>query len=189
MRTIVWDVDDTLNDLMRVWLEKWFLPRHRSVKASYAGITENPPHGLLGVTLAQYQRSLDAFRLSGYYAAMPPAPSALRWFRSHGHKFRHIALTAVPLAAAHESSAWVFRHFGRWIRTFHVVPSPRSDFRARDYDAHKADFIKRLDRCDVFVDDSPANLAPAARLGVRCVLAPRPWNAGKGTLSGALGAI
>lgn len=189
MKTVVWDVDDTLNDLMRTWLERWFLPRTMGVKARYDGITRNPPHRLLGLTMAQYQRSLDAFRLSGKYAAMRPEPAALRWFRANGHRYRHVALTAVPLAAAHESAAWVFRNFGRWIRTFHVVPSPRKDFRAPDYDGHKADFIKRLDRCDYFVDDSPANLAPAAKLGVECLLVPRPWNGGKGTLAEAFGSI
>ncbi len=120
---------------------------------------------------------------------MPPSAAALSWFRAHGQKYRHVALTAVPIAAAHESDSWVFRNFGRWIRTFHVVPTRRKDFRAPDYDSHKADFIKRLERCDCFVDDSPANLAPAARLGVRCVLVPKPWNGGEGTAAGIFGRI
>lgn len=189
MKTIVWDVDDTLNDLMRVWLERWFLPRSGGVKARYASLTENPPHRLLGVTLAQYQRSYDAFRLSGVYDRLPPEAAALAWFKRNGPRYRHIALTAVPLPAAHESAGWVFRHFGRWIRTFHVVPTARPGVKPPRYDATKADFIKRLDRCDYFVDDSPANLAPAARLGVKCLLTPRPWNGGEGTIAGMLAKI
>ncbi|HAH30713.1 MAG TPA: hypothetical protein DCL44_00180 [Elusimicrobia bacterium] len=189
VRTIVWDVDDTLNDLMRVWLDEWFLPRNIQVKARYMDIKANPPHKILGINLEDYLSSYDKFRLSGSYAQMPPAGAALRWFKAEGHNYRHIALTAVPLCAAHESAGWVFRHFGRWIRTFHVVPSPRKSAPAPLYEAEKADFIKRLDRCDFFVDDSRRNLAPVARLGVKCVLVPKPWNGAKGTLSEALGKI
>jgi len=189
MKTIVWDVDDTLNDLMRVWLEQWHLPRHRKVKARYADLKANPPHKLLGITGADYLNSYDKFRLSGVYAGMPPLTEAARWFKAKGHKYRHIALTSVPLSAAHKSAAWVFRHFGRWIRTFHVVPSDRKGSRAPLYDRSKADFIRRLDRCDVFVEDNPHNLAPVARLGVKCVLVPRPWNRAGGTIKDALSAI
>jgi len=189
MRTIVWDVDDTLNDLMRVWLEQWFLPRNRKVKTAYRDIKANPPHEILGITMEDYLRSYDRFRLSGMYAAMPPLAEAVRWFKSKGRDFRHVALTAAPLSSAQESAAWVFRHFGKWIRTFHVVPSHRKGTRIPIYDSDKTDFIRRLDRCDVFVDDSPRNLAPAARFGVKCVLAPRPWNGEKGTLLEALGKV
>ncbi|MCM2267878.1 MAG: hypothetical protein NDI60_08930 [Elusimicrobiales bacterium] len=189
MKTIVWDVDDTLNDLMRVWLERWFLPRNRQVKAAYQDLTANPPDRILGLTRAAYLRSYDEFRLSGVYAKLPPEKAALRWFCANGHKYRHIALTAAPLASASESAGWVFKHFGRWIRTFHVVPSARKGEKLPAYDARKADFIRRLDRCDVFADDSPRNLAPVARLGVKCVLVPRPWNSGKGTLAQALASI
>lgn len=189
MKTIVWDVDDTLNDLMRVWLEDWFLPRNRRVKVSYPDIKANPPHKILGITLAEYLRSYDAFRLSGVYAAMPPDIAIMRWFKKHGQQYRHIALTAVPLCAAHESAAWVFRHFGKWIRTFHIVPSPRKGLKVPNYDGRKTDFIRRLDRCDVFVDDSAMNLAPAARLGVKCVFIPRPWNGAAGTIAEALSSI
>ena len=185
----MWDVDDTLNDLMRVWLEQWFLPRHGKVKARYADLKTNPPHKLLGLTEAAYLRSYDKFRLSGVYAGMPPLPAAARWFRAEGHKYRHIALTAVPLSAAHESAGWVFRHFGRWIRTFHVVPSYRKERHAPLYDASKADFVRRCGHCDIFVDDSKLNLAAVARLGTKCVLIPRPWNVAAGTIKDALSSI
>ena len=189
MKTIVWDVDDTLNDLMRVWLEAWFLPRHRGVKAAFNDLKVNPPAGILGLTQAEYIRSYDEFRLSGVYAALPPDRAVMSWFRANGHKYRHVALTAVPLCAAHESAGWVYRHFGKWIRTFHVVPSARKNFKAPDYDVTKVDFIRRMDRCDVFVDDSPQNLAPAAKLGVKCLLTPRPWNGAPGTIADVLAAI
>ena len=35
MKTIVWDVDDVLNDLMRDWLTQWWMPAHPETKIDY----------------------------------------------------------------------------------------------------------------------------------------------------------
>lgn len=185
MKTVAWDIDDTLNDLMGAWLRS---PRPGRALA-FRAVTANPPHGLLGITLKSYQASLDAFRLSERYDALPPAPQALAWFRSNGARFRHIAVTAVPLVAAHKSAAWLFRHFGRWIRTFHVVPTPRPRPAAPRYDSTKADFIRAIGGCDYFIDDSPANAEAVRATGARCLLAPRPWNGADGDLRAALAAV
>jgi len=189
MKLIAWDVDDTLNDLMRVWLEKWYLPRNRRCRAGYAGLRENPPHKALGLTLPAYQRSCDEFRLSGHYAAMPPVKDVLAWFKEHGAGYRHIAVTAAPLRAAHESAGWVYRHFGRWIRTFHVVPSPRKGLALPRYEATKAGFLRSIGGCDLFVDDSRENLRPLAAAGTKCLLVPRPWNGAPGTMAALLRSI
>ena len=186
MKTIAWDVDDTLNDLMRAWLAGWNRSRAGTRRAAYADLRENPPHKILCISPAAYLRSYDAFRLSGAYAALPPDKEVLRWFRQRGAGYRHIAVTSVPLRAAHESAGWVYRNFGRWIRTFHVVPSLRQGELAPAYDATKADFLRRIGGCDIFVDDSPENIRQVRALGARCLLAPRPWNGQKGGMAGLL---
>lgn len=181
MKLIAWDVDDTLNDLMREWLEKWFLPRNRRCRAAYSGLRDNPPHKALGISLDAYLRSYDEFRLSAVYDELPPSPEALAWFRRSGSRYRHIAVTAVPLAAAHRSAGWIYRHFGRWIRTFHIVPSPRKGQALPRYEATKAGFLKSIGGCGLFVDDSPRNVRQAAAAGLRSALVPRPWNRAPGT--------
>lgn len=189
MKTIAWDVDDTLNDLMRRWHRDWFLPRHRACRARYEDLSVNPAYGVLGLTKAAYLRSYDEFRLSGVYRRMPPLPEVLAWFRRNGGKYRHMAVTAVPLKAAHESAAWVFRHFGRWIRTFHVVPSPRPGERLPDYGRNKADFLRSVGGCHYFLDDSPDNVKVVRATGARCLTVPRPWNPEKRTYRELLASI
>src|ERR1041384_5169475 len=125
MMTIVWDRDDVLNDLMRVFLEQWWIPSHPECPLRYDEITENPPHRLLGVSLKEYHQSLDAFRLSKLAAEMAPNAVVVEWFKEHGHKFGHIALSATSLVTGGAAAEWTFRHFGEWIQSFHLLPSPR----------------------------------------------------------------
>lgn len=186
MQTIAWDVDDVLNDLMRVWFEERWLKEHPGCAIRYEDITENPPYRLLGVSRTEYLHSLDEFRLSDGYQTMSPLPEVKEWFLNHGPHFRHVVLTATSLAAAPASSAWVIRHFGEWIRTFNFIPSKRDGQNIPEYDGSKADFLKWFDKADVFVDDNEANLQGAEQLGMKCVLIPRPWNRGGKSVTEAL---
>jgi phosphoglycolate phosphatase-like HAD superfamily hydrolase len=176
METIAWDVDDVLNDLMRVWYEQAWLPSHPKCALRYETLAENPPHRLLGVSVDDYLASLDEFRLSDAGRRLAPVPEVLEWFRRHGHKFRHVALTATPLKAAPDSAAWVLRHYGNWIRSFHFVPSPRKELDAVAYDGSKADFMWWWGKADILIDDSPLDVEAAKRIGLRGLLMPRPWN-------------
>ncbi len=178
-RTIAWDVDDVLNDLMRAWFEQAFRPAHPSCAVAYEQLVENPPCAVLGITLEQYLASLDGFRLA-HAADLAPDPEVLDWFTRHGDAFRHVAVTATPLHTAPISAAWVLRHFGRWIRTFSVIPSPRPFDASKRWDATKGDWLRWCGKVDVLVDDSPRNLASAGEAGVAAVLWPRPWNAARG---------
>lgn len=189
MQTIAWDVDDVLNDLMRVWFEGRWLKEHPGCAIRYEDITENPPHELLGASRTEYLHSLDEFRLSEEFQKMSPLPEIKKWFLKYGPHFRHVVLTATPLVAAPASSAWVMRHFGEWIRTFHFIPSKRNGQNIPEYDETKADFLKWLGKADVLVDDNEENLQGAEKLGLKCVLIPRPWNRGKIGLTEALGTI
>jgi hypothetical protein len=176
MLTIAWDVDDILNDLMRSWLaDKWLL-EHPDCRVSFKQITENTPERIIKSTLEEYWLSLDSFRLSGSYARLEPNPEILAWFREFGDKARHIALTAVPVKAAHISADWVLKNFGRWIRTFHFIPSLRADDVAPEYDRSKADYLKWLSKVDVLVEDSEDNIFQANELGIKGILVARPWN-------------
>ena len=179
MLTIAWDVDDVLNDLMRTWLEQEWRPRHAGCRVSYDELRANPPHDVLGVSLPEYLESLDEFRRTRY-PELAPVLEAAAWFERHGEAYRHIAVTAVPMECAPLSAAWVMRHFGRWIRSFHVVPSKRPGIKLPAYDNTKQDFLGWLGKADIFVDDHTANVDAARRAGLRALLMPRPWNGGTG---------
>ena len=179
MKTIAWDVDDVLNELMRSWLEKKWLVENPVCRTDYEGITENPPHRILGAKMEEYLTSLDEFRLSGMYQQMLPVREIRDWFVAHGSGFRHIALTATPVIAASASAQWVFRHFGTWIRTFHFVPSERQDVKFPVYDENKQSFMQWLGKVDIFVDDNTEHIEKAGMSGIRTYLFPRPWNKGQ----------
>ena len=175
MKTIIWDVDDVLNNLMQEWFEEHWLSSHPECKLKYEDLIENPPDKLLGITLNEYRESLDEFRKSNC-AQFKPTSEVYDWFKKNGSKYRHIALTAVPLALAHISAAWVYQYFGNWIRSFHIVPSPRETDPLFKYDLSKNDFLKWFDKGDIFIDDNLNNIEGANILGLKTIIFPRPWN-------------
>jgi FMN phosphatase YigB (HAD superfamily) len=185
MITIVWDVDDVLNDLMSAWFHDAFRSHHPDCTVSYEQIAENPPHQMLGIERQEYLDSLDAFRISPRARCLTPHPAILEWMREHGARYRHVALTARPLASAGPAAEWVFGHFGNWIRCFGVVPS-RQDESVPFYDRDKADFLGWFREADVFVDDSEANVAAVEKLGVQGVVFPQPWNRRTNTVEDVL---
>jgi hypothetical protein len=183
--TIVWDVDDVLNDLMWAWFHDCWLPDHPDCRVSYAEIRRNPPNELLGITFEEYVASLDAFRLSDRGRRLTPNPAIRRWLQQNGRHFRHMALTARPLAFAGGAAEWVFQHFGDYIRCYGVVPS-RLDPAAPVYDRDKADFLRWFKEADFFIDDAEANVSVVAELGVETILFPQPWNCATHSVDDAL---
>lgn len=179
MLTIVWDVDDVLNDLMRTWFERDWLPKHPRCPLSYQNLTKNPPCEILGISLDEYLSSLDAFRLATQMRDLAPIPEAKRWFEQYGSRHRHVALTAVPFRCAPASASWVLAHFGEWIRSFHFVPSARAGEILPVYDETKVDFLRSLSEQHVLVDDREENVNAAKEIGLRACLVPRPWNSGQ----------
>jgi FMN phosphatase YigB (HAD superfamily) len=175
MLTIVWDIDDVLNDLMATWFREEWLATHPWSKLRYEDIQENPPHRVLGIGKQEYLNSLDSFRLSSKARNLRPNSLILDWLRDHGSRYRHMALTARPLQSTPHAAEWLFRHFGVFFRCFGVVPS-RPDPSAPLYDSNKADFLRWFRDAAVFVDDSEENIVPVRELGVNCVLFPQPWN-------------
>ncbi len=188
MKTIVWDVDDVLNDLMRSWFEEKWLVDHPGCGVRYEELVENTPHRLLGVGVDEYLKSLDKYRLSPSCEDKRPVKEVEEWFLEYGSSYRHVCLTAVPLVAAPTSARWVFRHFGKWIRTFHFTPSMREG-RAPEYDRDKAAFLRWVGKVDVMVDDRIENVEAAEGMGIRCLLMPRPWNRARGSVAGMLAAL
>ena len=173
---MAWDIDDVLNELMRNWLEQEWLYRNPASVLTYQQLLSNPPHRFVGISLEQYQASLDQFR-QDRYLELPPRPEVCAWFQQHGARFRHVALTAAPRRFAPTSAQWVFRHFGDWIRTFHFIPSKRStDLNLPMYDDRKSGFLEWIGKVDIFVDDTPENLSGTSELGVKPVMIPAPWN-------------
>lgn len=175
MKTIVWDVDDVLNNFMEEWFEKQWLKTHPECKVIFHDLVENPPHKRLGITLSDYRNSLDEFR-KNYGSQFKPVPEVLDWFIKNGHNYRHIALTAVPIAFSNISASWVFTYFGRWIRSFNVVPSPRDTDPDFTYDISKKEYLQWLGKGDILVDDNLININDAASLGLEVIIFPKPWN-------------
>lgn len=189
MLTIAWDVDDVLNDLMRVWFEEYWIPSQNKPVLSYEDISQNPPHKVLGISRNEYLSSLDKYRLSDSALGMKPNAEILSWLQVHGSKYKHLALTATPLKAAHMSAFWVTKHFGQWIRSFNFVPSPREDDNFPAYHQDKAEFLNWIKTVDVFIDDNEENIAAAEALGIRGILISRPWNSGGYSIKQALGML
>jgi hypothetical protein len=185
MLTVIWDVDDILNDLMYEWLHYGWLAEHPDCRTSYVELTCNPPHTVLGVDRKDYLASMDRFRKTERGCNMAPNPEVLKWFHDQGHRCRHIALTARPLETAPDVAHWVMRHFGAWIRCFGVVPS-RAEEGVPLYDRTKGEFLAWLGRGDVLVDDTTENISQAASLGLRTVQPAQPWNNSALTITAVL---
>jgi hypothetical protein len=185
MKTIIWDVDDVLNDLMREWIENWWRPAHPECTIAYDAITQNPPHRVLGISLAEYRMSLDAFRFAEG-ARLKPIPEVLSWFQEYGSHCRHITLTSVPLCASDISAAWVLKYFGQWIRSFNVIPSPRREDVIPVYDQTKKDFLEWWGKADILIDDNPVTVEAAHTLEITGLLMPSPWNKSQTTRASVL---
>ena len=153
MLTLIWDVDDVLNDFMRCWFEQWWRPGSGSTLC-YKELVSNPPHNALGISLEEYRNSIDEFRLSNLFKQMPPNLEVKKWFLHYGHLFRHIVLTGIPRLAADASASWVFKHFGDWIRTFTFIPSERLGQDLPVYDITKTEHLRWLNKADIFIEDN-----------------------------------
>jgi hypothetical protein len=156
---------------------EWFkeFKKKNQVSAAYTDLRRNPPCDELGISLDSYLESLDEFR-AGRMLELTPLPEVFEWFEIYGAAYRHIALTAVPFKFAPYSAQWLFKHYGNWFREYHFVPSPRKSDKIIAYDENKGDVLKRLDRVDLFIDDNEKNIAQAAKLGIKSITFPCPWN-------------
>jgi hypothetical protein len=173
---ILWDLDDTLNPLMRAWLLWAEADLGLRSLPDYELLTSNPPHQLCNLSLPEYLRSLDRFRLSSEAARMPVAPEVLGWFQAAGHRFEHHVLTARPASTVHPAAEWVFRNLGTWIRHFHFVPAAREGDNLPDSGASKRTAIESIGACDFFLDDTASHFQGVGPLVSRCLLIPQPWN-------------
>lgn len=176
--TIFWDVDDVLNDLMREWLSIY--SQENSIIVDYDQLTSNPPHELLGISIHDFRASLDNFRLSENFSKMKPVQPVYEWFESKAVNTRNMALTATSIGTAHCSSSWVFKNYSKWIRTYHVVPSPRENEVIPEYDKDKIEAMSLLSPNGILIDDNENNVKNAALFGYTGMLFPRPWNSNAG---------
>jgi FMN phosphatase YigB (HAD superfamily) len=178
MLTIVWDVDDVLNNLMFDWFHQKWLIENPDCLCRYEDLEENPPYEILGVSLKEYLCSLDEFRQSEM-ANLHPNQEVVRWFEENGLRYRHVVVTATPIHTAELSALWVMHHFGRWIRSFNFVPSAREGQNIIQYDNTKQDFLHWMGKADIFIDDNISNVDAAQAIGIKSYLVSRPWNKGK----------
>ena len=135
-KTIIWDIDDVLNNLMEAWFKTEWLKNYPKSEIKYSDLKLNPPFSILGIDKEEYLISLDKFRTENFHK-LKPNPIIMEWFKEKGFQFRHVALTSVPLSCADISAKWLFNHFGSWFRSFNVIPSPRSTDPFNFYDKSK----------------------------------------------------
>ena len=166
MKTIVWDVDDVLNDLLRNWLDSAWLRESPDCPVGYDQLCENPPHRVLGISLEEYLRSIDAFR-----------------------RERGAHLVPNREQAAGTWAAWVTGHFGRWIRSFNFIPSHRPGENLPVFDQTKGEYLRQWARVDAIVEDNPANIESGRAHRIPAVAVPPPGNGASGTLADALRAL
>lgn len=189
-KVIAWDVDDVLNDLLVS-----FLKNMQSTGAMrhvvYKDLINNPPHAAFNMPLEQYLHNLDQFRLR-HYADLIPSAAVLQWFKTHGDRFLHVAVSSAPRNYATHSAAWVMRWYGDWIRSYNFVPSPRdadtTTIKKAGYPT-KADFLCSFKKIDLFIDDNSINVEAVAKLGIPTILWPQPWNNSTQSAEEALNAI
>jgi len=185
MKTIAWDVDDVLNNLMFDWFTK-HCKKNNISNIRYQDLTENPPHKILKISKESYLTSLDQFRSYNYYQSLEPDKKILDWFNNYGHKARHIVLTSVPYSKADLSAAWIIKYFGKWIRSFNFVPSYRKNVDIPVYDKSKKEFLSWLGNIDILVEDNIQNYSDAKKLGLESFLVKQPWNNSKSELEEVL---
>ena len=176
MKTIVWDVDDVLNDLTYSWFQEYRNVRQPNSTLKYQDLTQNPPHKILGITINEYLSSLDNFRNSEKGRNLKPNQQILDWLRKNGAKFRHIALTMRSRQTISSLAEWIFHHFGDWIHTFSFIPANREGEKLPVYDKCKTDFLMWLGKVNYFIDDSAKNVEDAKEIGITAFLFPQPWN-------------
>jgi hypothetical protein len=157
--TLIWDVDDVLNDLMKQWAKALRIP--------YAYLRSNPPHEILGMRLPEYLESLDKFRECG--VRLTPNPRIRAWLSRHGLLVRNVALSSVPTKFRNSMDLWIFENFGQWIKSFIVAPGPRG---APD----KREALSWFGLDCVLIDDLSRHVETAKELGLRSELWPQPWN-------------
>ena len=172
---VAWDVDDVLNCLTRSWFEH---NRGKFPGIDYEMLRENPPDRLLGISRREYLESLDRFRAEKY-AELEPAPEVLAFLRRYGERFRHAAVTATPRKFASVSAAWVMKHFGEWIRSFHFVPSARPECVLPAYAQTKGEVLAGFRGKVILIDDTQKNLESARAAGAEAIAFPAPWNAAR----------
>jgi hypothetical protein len=188
-KTIVWDLDDVLNPFTESWLKLGWQVEHPECRTAYAELRSNPPLRELNASPDAYLDSLDRFRVSSAGRNLQPHPLLFDWFERSGDRFHHHVLTARPLKTVEAAAAWVFTRFGRWIRHFHFVPSPRPGEILPASATTKAEVLARLGPVDFFIDDSPQHVAAAAARGLRAYVFPQPWNGAELSASQILAAL
>lgn len=181
IKTIVWDVDDILNNLMKDWFEMEWKLSHPKCKLNYNDLKENPPYKILGISKKEYLESLDKFRFR-HYIDLKPNKEVYEWFEENGEKFKHLALTSTPIKSSPISSAWVMKNYGKWIRGYFVLPSFRKGEKITKYHKNKGEFLKELKNVDLFIDDSAKTIKDSKSNGINSILFPTPWNDSKLTI-------
>lgn len=177
MKTICWDIDDVLNNLMEEWLLSYNLNWGKLIK--YEDLKKNPPHEILNVPKEKYLKSLDAFRFF-HYLELKPNQKVLEWFYQYGENYNHIALTSTPLNSAHLSAHWLTYHFGKWIRQFVFIPSKREGEYCYPYFDTKGEWLDWFNKVDYSIDDNTENIVQAKKynLKLNCFCVKQPWNNG-----------
>ncbi len=183
---IVWDLDDVLLPFTEWWFADYCRMEKPDCSLEYAGLTENPPHRVLGISIGTFLRSIDRFRISDAAAEIPPHPEVYDWFAGSGDRFRHFILTARPADMVEPARRWSNRNLGKWIEGFDFVPVRAPGQTTINHFPSKVRYIREnLPDCVCFIDDNEKTVEEVSRLsGIQALLFPQPWNsAGRNCVS------
>lgn len=181
MKTIIWDIDDVLNDLMHQWFNNYKFSHNLCIVDNYEEIIDNPPYELFNISKDNYLHSLDIFRKQNF-KLLKPKKEILDWFEQYGSITENIVLTATPISCVSYSAEWLFRYFGEWIISFHFIPSYRNNSYETIYYKNKGELIKSLNKKDIiFIEDNEKNIREAKKLNpdIKTFCVKQPWNTGR----------
>lgn len=173
MKTICWDVDNVLNNLIEEWLIYYKyvnLGKYDHIK--FNQLLHYNLYNSLNITEKEFIESLDYFTIN-YYKTLKPNKVILNWFTLYGHLTHNIVLTAFPLRYIEISAQWVLKYYGQWIRSYAFTPLEiRED--TIIYDKTKSDYINRMGNIDIFIEDSEKNILNSQ--ATNNLILKRPWN-------------
>lgn len=177
MLNIAIDIDDTLNNLMQVWLLHYNLQRGTLFK--FEDLKVNPPHEILGITKKDYINNLDKFKIN-YYNKVIVNKKFWWWFDINGTKANFIAITSTSMETVSESSKWLFNCFGEWIRNYVVIPNHTDKYHEYKYFQSKAQWMDWFGKVDIYIDDNEKSIKQVNEIcpKVKTICIKQPWNSG-----------
>lgn len=177
MKTIIWDVDDTLNNFRF----DWFLHNKEELKKidhdiSYDYFNIKNPYNILNDNKDTFIKSLKDFKNYNHFK-ITVNKEIYNWFYKYGKNYNHIILTKCSKDYFEFAVNFVNKYFGKWIQSYNYISGNKKD-NLNEF-LTKAEFIKKyFKEIKYFIDDSEKNCKQVEELGIKTFCPKQPWNNG-----------